>query len=94
MGGWYHFARAMFMNTLSAGSPSLSYMAAKNAGSISTIIAITAAVFPTAPFDRKYAGTPTAAAAPKHTSCLFVRLNSTFVLTLDRSFGTLTYAMI
>ena len=52
-----------------------------------------AALVPIASFVKKNSGTPMSTAAPKHTSCRFVRLNTTFVLIFDRSFGTGTYAI-
>ena len=44
---------------------------------------------PRNPFVAIYNGTPTKAAAPKHMSCLFVKLSATFVLLLifAKSFG-------
>ena len=41
---------------------------------------------------RKNTGTPMAAAAPKQSSCLFVRLKKIFDLTRERSRGTGIYA--
>lgn len=43
---------------------------------------------------RKQKNIPTTAASEKKISCRFVRFNATFVLTLVRSFGTGTYAMV
>ena len=83
----------MFLNTFSAGWPSFSYIAIKNAGSMNSIITIMAAELPITPFVRKYVGIPIAAAEPKHISCLLVRLNINLVLTLLRSLGTGTYAI-
>ena len=42
---------------------------------------------------KKKSGTPTSAADPKHTSCRFVRPNSTLLFTFVRSFGIVTYAI-
>ena len=42
----------------------------------------------------KNSGTPISAPMPKHMSCLFVRLKSTFVFTRVRSRGTGIYAAI
>ena len=59
-----------------------------------TITMTSAAVLtPKGAFNKKKAGTPRSAPPPKQMSCRFVRLNSTFVLTFDKSFGTGTYAM-
>lgn len=58
----------------------------------STMIKV-AMVWGTLSLSKKKSGTPTRAAAPKHTSCRFVRLNMTFVFILVRSLGTGTYAM-
>ena len=41
---------------------------------------------------KKKSGSPIKRAAAKQTICRFVRLNATFVLTLDKSLGTGTYA--
>ena len=51
---------------------------------------IAAALTPVYDFSRKNAGTPSSTPPPKQTSCRLVRLNSTLVLTLVKSFGTLT----
>ena len=53
----------------------------------------TATVWGTLSLSKKNSGTPTRAAAPKHTSCRFVRLNMTLVFTRVRSLGTGTYAI-
>ena len=42
--------------------------------------------------ERKKSGKPNRRAAAKHTICRLVRLKATFVLTLDKSLGTGTYA--
>jgi len=60
----------------------------KNAGSMNRTITMTAAELPIMPLVRKYAGTPIAAAVPKHISWRLVRFNMSFVLTLDKSLGT------
>ena len=52
-----------------------------------------AALVPMTDLHRKNIGSPIAAPEPKHTSWRFVRLNTTFVLTAFKSFGTGTYAM-
>ena len=57
------------------------------------IITMTAAVLPIILLVRKYVGTPITAAAPKHISCLFVRLKMTLLFTFVKSFGTETYAI-
>ena len=41
---------------------------------------------------QRLSGKPIMRAAAKHTICRLVRLNATFVLTLDKSLGTGTYA--
>lgn len=43
---------------------------------------------------KKKSGTPISTAGEKQTSCLFVKLRKTFVFTLERSFGTVTYAIV
>ena len=58
----------------------------------STMIRV-ANVWGTLSLSKKKSGTPTKAAAPKHTSCRFVRLNMTFVFIRVRSLGTGTYAI-
>ncbi len=59
---------------------------------MTTIIAIAARLVPALSLRKKKSGKPTPKAAAKQTSCRFVRLKATFVLTLDKSFGTGTYA--
>ena len=49
-------------------------------------------ICPCAAFEQKNSGSPIKRAAAKQTICRFVRLKATFVLTLDRSLGTGTYA--
>ena len=85
--------RTKFRKTFSAVCPSFSYMAIKKQGSIIAIMTKTAALLPIAPFVMKYVGTPMTAADAKQTICRFVRLNATFVFTLDKSFGTGTNAI-
>lgn len=55
-----------------------------------TIISKLAVELPSAPLVPKYRGTPMAMPMLKQISCRFVRLNSTLVLTLVRSLGTVT----
>ena len=55
-----------------------------------TIIRRLAVVLPRGPLVAKYRGTPMAIPMLKQISCRFVRLNSTLVLTLVRSLGTVT----
>ena len=55
-----------------------------------TIISRLAVELPSAPLVPKYRGTPMAMPMLKQMSCRFVRLNSTLVLTLVRSLGTVT----
>ena len=65
-------------------------MANSMAGIITTIITIAAGLVPMLPLSKKKSGTPMSAPLPKQMSCRFVRLNSTLVFTLVKSFGTLT----
>ncbi len=67
-------------------------MAKRKQGSMTAIIAIDARLVPVLSLSRKKSGKPKMRAAAKHTICRFVRLNATFVLTLDKSLGTGTYA--
>ena len=67
-------------------------MAKRKQGSMTTIIAIAARLVPALPLSKKKSGKPAPRAAAKQMSCRFVRLKATFVLTLDKSFGTGTYA--
>ena len=80
----------MFFSTTSSGWPLRSYMARRNAGSITTIITIAAALTPMGFRSKKKSGAPMSAPQPKQMSCRFVRLNSTLLFTLVKSFGTLT----
>lgn len=82
--------RIMFRSMISSGCPFFSYMANKNMGIMERIISSAAALLPRGPLTRKYSGIPTAAAMLKQISCRFVRLNSTLVLTLVTSLGTVT----
>ena len=59
---------------------------------MTTIIAIAARLVPALSLSKKKSGKPAPRAAAKQMSCRFVRLKATFVLTLDKSFGTGTYA--
>ena len=59
---------------------------------MTTIIAIAARFVPALPLSKKNSGSPIKRAAAKQTICRFVRLKATFVLTLERSLGTGTYA--
>ena len=67
-------------------------VASRKQGSMTTIIAIAARFVPALPLSKKNSGSPIKSAAAKQTICRFVRLKATFVLTLDRSLGTGTYA--
>ena len=78
----------MLRRIFSNGWPFRSYMASRKNGSITRIMQIAAALTLRRAFSRKNSGTPMAAPEPKQTSCLFVRLNNTFVLTAFRSLGT------
>lgn len=57
-----------------------------------TIIAIAARLVPALSLSKKKSGSPIRSATEKHRICRFVRLKATFVLTLDKSLGTGTYA--
>ena len=81
-----------FFITTSRGCPCFSYIAKRKQGSITTIIAIAARLVPALFLSRKNSGKPRANAAAKKISCRLVRLKATFVLTLDKSLGTGTYA--
>ena len=54
------------------------------------VFAMAAGLVPMLPLSKKKSGTPMSAPLPKQMSCRFVRLNNTLVLTLVKSFGTLT----
>lgn len=60
---------------------------------MTSIITNAATVVPALSLSRKKSGNPTRRATPRQTICRLVRLNATFVLTLDKSFGTGTYAI-
>ena len=59
---------------------------------MTTIIAIAARLVPALSLSKKKSGKPTPKAPARQMSCRFVRLKATFVLTLDKSLGTGTYA--
>ena len=80
----------MFRSSTSSGWPLRSYMARRNAGSMTTIIAMAAALTLPCRLSKKKSGTPRSAPPPKQMSCRFVRLKSTLLFTFDRSLGTLT----
>jgi len=63
-------------------------MAKKKKGIISPIITSTATELPIVSLDRKYTGKPTSPPRLKQMSWRFVRLNTSLVLTLVKSFGT------
>ena len=84
----------IFRKISSAGCPSRSYIAIKNAGSMTAIIKRTADELPINPLARKNVGTPIIAAEPKQTSCRFVNPDATFVFTLVKSRGTGTYGIV
>jgi hypothetical protein len=67
-------------------------MATKKQGSMTTIIAIAARLVPALSLSKKKSGSPIRSATEKQRICRFVRLKATFVLTLDKSLGTGTYA--
>ena len=64
----------MFRSSTSSGWPLRSYMARRNAGSMTTIIIIAAVLTPVTPLSKKKSGTPISAPPPKQMSCRFVRL--------------------
>jgi len=80
----------IFRRMISSGWPFFSYIAMRNAGSITTIITIAAALTPMGFRSKKKSGAPMSAPQPKQMSCRFVRLNSTLLFTLVKSLGTLT----
>ena len=82
----------MFFTTTSRGCPCFSYMANKKQGSMTSIITNAARLVPALSFKRKKSGSPIMRATAKQMICRFVRLKATFVLILDKSFGTGTYA--
>ena len=82
--------RIMFRRMISRGWLFFSYMARRNMGIMERISRSAAVLFPRGFRVRKYSGTPTAAATLKQMSWRFVRLNSTLVLTLVTSLGTVT----
>ena len=94
MPGHANLARMMFFSIFSAGIPSFSYIARKNSGSISPIMSNAAAELPIAPRVKMYAGIPVTAAAPKQSNWRFVKFRAILVLTLLRSFGTFTKAIV
>ena len=55
---------------------------------MASIMHMAATLLPAGPRSKKKSGTPMSAPLPKQTSCLLVKLNATFVLTLDKSLGT------
>mgnify|MGYP005763834923 FL=1 len=72
----------------SRGWPCFSYIASMKKGSMTSIMHMAATLLPAGPRSKKKSGTPMSAPLPKQTSCLLVKLNATFVLTLDKSLGT------
>ena len=84
----------IFATTFSKGRPSFSYIAMKKNGSMIVTIRMAAILEPIGFLMNRYNGIPTTAASEKKINCRFVRFNATFVLTLVRSFGTGTYAMV
>lgn len=82
----------MCFATTSRGCPCFSYMANRKQGSITAIITTDARLVPALSLSKKKSGSPKIRAAAKQMICRFVRLKATFVLTLDKSFGTGTYA--
>ncbi len=60
---------------------------------MASIMQSAAVVVPVLPRSKKNSGTPMRSAAPKQSSCRFVRLKSTFDLTRVKSLGIVTYAI-
>ena len=83
----------MLPKMVSSGCPCFSYMANMKNGSMASTMIKVAAVCGTLSLMRKKSGTPTTAAAPKHTSCRLVRFSATLLFTFVRSLGTVTYAI-
>lgn len=59
---------------------------------ITNIITNAAVLVPVLPLSKKKSGTPISTAGEKHTSCRFVRPNSTLLFILVKSWGTVTFA--
>ena len=78
----------IFHSIFSIGRPSFSYIAIKKNGNITATIHNTAVSLPIIFLEQKYNGIPIATAVLKHTNCLLVKFNATFVFTLSKSFGT------
>jgi len=74
----------------SKGCPFFSYTPNRKPGIMAKIITIAATLVPALLLSKKKSGTPMRAAAPKQTSCRFVKLKSTLDLTFVKSFGTVT----
>ncbi len=84
----------IFHSIFSIGRPSFSYMAIRKNGNITATMHNTAVSLPIAFLEQKYNGIPITAAVLKHTNCLFVKFNATFVFTLSKSFGTDTKGIV
>ena len=67
-------------------------MAKRKQGSMTVIITIAERLVPALSLSRKNRGSPKHKAADRQMICRFVRFKATLVLTLDKSFGTGTYA--
>ena len=87
-----NFVCMMCFATTSRGCPCFSYMANRKQGRMTAIITTDARLVPALSLSKKKSGSPKIRAAAKQMICRFVRLKATFVLTLDKSFGTGTYA--
>lgn len=72
--------------------PYFSYMAKRKQGSMKSIISIAVRFVFALPLSKTESGKSTPRVVAKQMICHFVRLKATFVLTLDRSFGTGAYA--
>ena len=83
-----NFVSIICFKITSKGCPFFSYMASRKNGSITIIMQRVAVEFPADSLSKKKSGTPKSTAGVKQISCLFVRPKNTFVLILERSFGT------
>lgn len=85
-----NFVSIICFKITSKGCPFFSYMASRKNGSITIIMHRVAVEFPAGSLSKKKIGTHKSTAGVKQTSCLFVSPKNTFVLILERSFGTVT----
>ena len=82
------------LTIFSKGWPFFSYIASRKNGSIKNTMMSAAVLVPSGVLSIKKSGTPISAPLPKQTSCRFVKLNRNLVLTLVKSLGTGTYAIL